>query len=648
MGVNILFGFSTESARDKDRRTEMLNKDGDNGNSRCGHGPEGGCCGAHAPDMDRILSEMGSLKSELDSLIERSALEIKEANSRFLAEMTERKKAEFELKKLGAALEHSTSIVFISGKRAEIEYVNSSFELSTGFSKAEALGKTPGELFSEAGSWGDMLAREGWQGTLKSLKKDGTPLWCKGVVSPIKEETGEITHYLSVFEDVTEKKASHERINYLSNHDAVTGLLNRAYFIESLADWIEENPGPGALFLLDIDQFKFISDSYGHGMGDEFLMRIARLIQFNMRHIIPRHVGASGDCMVARLSGDEFAIFAPVGRVEAVQIAEHIRKGLECFYQADFPCHLTASIGVALFPEHGETTSELLTRADAAMYRAKEQGRNRFHFYSPEEREIEQMHMRLKCKEGILDALEEDRFEPWFQPIMRLSENSVSHYEVLARMREKDGSIVLPGPFIETAERFGLVGAISRVIIGKALDLQAKLRQAGRDVTFCMNVSGKELGDREFLYFLKGRILELGMDPGSVVFEITETASIYDLDRAISFINGLREIGCRISLDDFGIGFTSFLYLREMQVDYIKIAGSFIKGLEMNLNDQLFVKAITDVARGMKIETIAEFVESSAILGSLRKYGIDYAQGYFVGKPAPTPEFHSAQKASGL
>ena len=612
----------------------MFHSDGDNGGSKCGHGALEGCCGAHASDMDRIISEMSSLKSEL------------------MLEISERKRAEFELKKLSAVLEHSTSIVFISGKGGEIEYVNRSFEHATGFSKADALGRTPGELFSAAGAhsheWSGMLSSEGWQGALKNVKKDGTPLWCKGVVSPIREETGEITHYLSVFEDVTEKKASHERINYLANHDPVTGLLNRGYFIDSLAGWIEENPGPGALFLLDMDQFKFISDSYGHGMGDEFLMRIARLIQFNMMHIIPRHLGSNGECMVARLSGDEFAIFAPVGRVEAVQIAEHIRKGLECFYQPDFPCHLTASIGVALFPEHGDTTSELLTRADAAMYRAKEQGRNRFHFYSPEEREIEQMHMRLKCKEGILVALKEDRFEPWFQPIMRLSDNSVSHYEVLARMREKDGSIVLPGPFIEIAERFGLVGAISRSIIGKALALQASLKNAGKDLSFCVNVSGKELGDREFLYFLKGRIFELGIDPRNIVFEITETASIYDLDRAISFIMGLREIGCRISLDDFGIGFTSFLYLREMQVDYIKIAGSFIKGLEKNLNDQLFVKAITDVARGMEIETIAEFVESSAILGSLRKYGIDYAQGYIIGIPAPTPEFHSTEKASGL
>lgn len=632
----------------------MFNRGRENSGPDCGHGQGSGCCGAHAPDMDRILSEMSSLKSELDSLIERSSQEINEANSRLLEEMEERKKAEFELKKLGAALDHSTSIVFISGRRGRMEYANRSFELSTGFSKAEAIGRTPDELFSigSAGghrhSWEEMLSRDGWQGTLKNFKKDGTPFWCRGVVSPIKEDTGEITHYLAVFEDVTEKKASCERIDYLANHDAVTGLLNRAYFIESLAEWIEGNPGPGALFLLDIDQFKFISDSYGHGMGDEFLMRIARLIQFNMRHIIPRYVGVSGECMIARLSGDEFAIFAPVGRVEAVQIAEHIRKGLECFYQADFPCHLTASIGVALFPEHGETTSELLTRADAAMYRAKEQGRNRFHFYSPEEREIEQMHMRLKCKEGILDALAGDRFEPWFQPIMRLSDGSVSHYEVLARMKEEDGRIILPGPFIEIAERFGLVGAISRVIIGKALDLQASLRKAGREAVFCMNVSGKELGDREFLYFLKGRIFELGIDPRNVVFEVTETASIYDLDRAISFITGLREIGCRISLDDFGIGFTSFLYLREMQVDYIKIAGSFIKGIEKNQNDQLFVKAITDVARGMEIETIAEFVETSATLGVLGKYGIDYAQGYIVGRPAPTPEFHGSHKASRL
>ncbi|MBI5468964.1 MAG: EAL domain-containing protein, partial [Deltaproteobacteria bacterium] len=290
-------------------------------------------------------------------------------------------------------------------------------------------------------------------------------------------------------------------------------------------------------------------------------------------------------------------------------------------------------------PEHGKTTAELLTRADSAMYRAKDLGRNRFHFYSPEEQEIERMHLRLQMKEEILKALKEDRFEPWYQPILDLKDSTVKHYEVLARMRDRDGKVILPGPFIDIAERFGLVSHIARVITEKALLLQAEMKGRGYPLTFCINVSGKELGDKEFLYYLQSKIYETGADPESVIFEITETASVHDLDRAMAFINALKSMGCRISLDDFGIGFTSFLYLKEMNVDFIKIAGSFIKNLRQNVNDQLFVKAIGDVAGGMGIKTIAEFVESTELLPVLKGYGVDYAQGYAIGRLAPAPEY---------
>ncbi|MCC6503663.1 MAG: EAL domain-containing protein [Deltaproteobacteria bacterium] len=442
-----------------------------------------------------------------------------------------------------------------------------------------------------------------------------------------------------LLEELSERKSSEsEQLVFLTHYDPVTGLFNRTHFIDLLnARLARPGNGTGALLLLDIDQFKFISDSYGHGMGDEFLRRVAKLLQFNTRYLLSRVLKEEKDSLlISRLSGDEFAVFLPAsGMVEAVEAAEYIRSAIECFYQPEMHCHMTASIGIALFPEHGRSVSELLTRADAAMYRAKDQGRNRFHLYSPEEREIEQMHMRLKWKENILAALKDDRFAPWYQPIMGLADNSVTHYEVLARMTDYDGSIVLPGPFIDIAERFGLVGAISRAIFTKAFNLQAALQKEGRPMRLCLNVSGKELGDREFLYFLRSSIFEKGLDPANLVFEITETASIHDLDKAMSFIAALKATGCHVALDDFGIGFTSFLYLREMQVDYIKIAGSFIKALDQNLNDQLFVKAITEVARGMGIKTIGEFVETDGILEHLRKFGVDYAQGYLIGRPAP-------------
>ncbi|MBI5344161.1 MAG: bifunctional diguanylate cyclase/phosphodiesterase, partial [Deltaproteobacteria bacterium] len=392
----------------------------------------------------------------------------------------------------------------------------------------------------------------------------------------------------------------------------------------------------GALLLLDIDQFKLVCDTYGHGMGDEFLRRVARMLQITMRYVNSQYFNDEERFnIIARLSGDEFIVFIPmVDRAGAIAAAEQIRKGLEGFYHADAACHLTVSMGISLYPEHGSATTELLTKADAAMYRAKDLGRNRFHVYNPEDRAIELMRSRLVWKENILDALKDDKFEPWYQPIKSLKMDKVMHYEVLARMKGADGGIILPGPFIDIAERFGLVGQISKVVIEKAMRFLKRLNMRGQSPAFCMNVSGKQLGDSEFLWFLQSKIDEVGLDPGRVIFEITETSSIGEIDKAVRFLKSLKNKGCHIALDDFGIGFTSFMYLKELDVDYIKIAGPFIKNLDKNLNDRLFVKAIVDVAKGMNIQTIAEFVEREETVSLLRDIGIDYAQGYFIGKPS--------------
>lgn len=592
----------------------------------------------------KALAELGDYKANLEMIVRNKTEQLLATNELLRDEIAERKKAEFELKKLGAVIEQAGNIIFITGENGKIEYVNRAFETATGYSRDEIAGKTPCLLVSGAQNcpdneklWDTMVASGGWQGTLKMFRKDKSGFWTKGVISPAVDDEGRPTHYFSVFEDITEKKETSEKIVYLTHYDPVTGLLNRSRFIELLSARLGAEVAKGALLLLDIDHFKFISDSFGHGMGDEFLRRAASLLQLSTRYFASRfRKNGRGEILLSRLSGDEFAVFLPGAcRIEAVEVAEHVRKSFEGFYQPDMHCHMTVSIGMALYPEHANSTTDVLTKADAAMYRAKEKGRNRFHLYSPEEREIEQMHMRLKWKDRILSAIREDRFEPWYQPIMDLSGNRVTHFEALARMRETDGSIVLPGPFIDIAERFGLVGAISRAVFTKAFDAQFALQHAKHPVKLCLNVSGKELGDREFLYFLRSAIFERGLDTANIVFEITETASIHDLDKAMSFIATLKQMGCQFSLDDFGIGFTSFLYLREMEVDYIKIAGSFIKSLDKNLNDQLFVKAITEVARGMEIKTVAEFVETEEIMGHLRKYGVDYAQGYLIGRPSP-------------
>ncbi|MBI5561907.1 MAG: EAL domain-containing protein [Deltaproteobacteria bacterium] len=219
--------------------------------------------------------------------------------------------------------------------------------------------------------------------------------------------------------------------------------------------------------------------------------------------------------------------------------------------------------------------------------------------------------------------------------MLDLKDNRIHHYEVLARLREAGGEVLLPSAFIDIAERFGLIGAIDRMIIEKALRKQASAVAGGRRISFSINLSGRDMEDASLLQFLKATIAETGAAPGLIIFEITETAAIGDLGDAKRFVGMLKSLGCRFALDDFGVGFTSFAYLRELQADYIKIDGSFIKKLHDNEHDRVFVKAMTEMAKGLGIKTIAEFVEEEETVKLLKKFGVDYAQGYLIGKPMP-------------
>lgn len=562
-------------------------------------------------------------------------------------DITEQKKSMEELRMLSAVIEHSVNVVFITNREGNIEYVNPTFERITGWIKEEAIGRNPRILASGHTTraeyeemWSVISSGRTWRGAFQNRKKDGRYYWGNSVVTPISNDKGEITHFLAVQEDITERKIAEDRLEYLAAYDELTGLLNRGRFMENVQEWISHHAvhtgGTGCLLIIDIDDFKYINETRGHATGDEVIKQmgahLAALVA-GLDAALPREAGG---IRIARLGGDEFAVFLPLhDGVTGHEAAERIRSAIERFRPAELTAPLTASIGAVVYPLHGSSVKELFTKADAALYRSKRTAKNQIRFFRPEDHDLEYAHSRLRQKENIQSAIAEDRFLPWFQPILRIEDGVVSHYEALARLRDKDGRIIYPAEFIEAAEAFGLVGTIDRTIAGKTMLLQRECAKRGQRLHFGMNLSGKELGDEELLAYLQRMISETGADPGCLIFEITETAAVHDLERARKFINALKTTGCRFSLDDFGVGFTSFLYLRELGVDYIKIDGSFVRNLPRSRNDQLFVKAIIDVARGMGIKTIAEFVESEEILGMLRTLGVDYAQGYFIGKPAP-------------
>lgn len=553
-------------------------------------------------------------------------------------DVTERKQLESELRKLSMAIKKSINLVFITDVEGSIEYVNPMFEQVTGYLAEEVLGQNPrilasGETPLETYSlmWATILAGKTWHSEIKNSRKNGEWYWARTVISPIQDETDRITHFLAIQEDISDRRRAEEHAQFLATYDQLTGLLNRERFIDHLDEQVNAQTH-GTLILFDIDEFKVMNDVYGHNTADEFLRRVAELVQETALSLVEH-----GECVVGRLGEDELAIAIPARTgTDGWQIAEEIRRRIEQFSLATSEIRATLSAGVVECPTHGTTTTELLSHVDAAVFRAKSLGKNRAHLFSPEDDAgIEHVHSRLRQKDRILRALDDDRFEPWFQPILDLSDHQIHHYEALARMRDQKGKIVLPGAFIGIAEALGFVDAIDRHITAKTIYRQAELQREGHNLSFAMNISGKNLGDEGLLDYLRTTIQDAGATPGNLIFEITETAAIQDLSQAITFMNALKQMGCRFALDDFGVGFTSFVYLREMAVDFVKIDGAFIRRLHDNAPDQGIVKAITMIAHEMDIRTIAEFVETDATLNMLHQFGVDYAQGFLIGKPAP-------------
>ncbi|MFQ3573996.1 MAG: EAL domain-containing protein, partial [Thermodesulfovibrionales bacterium] len=281
------------------------------------------------------------------------------------------------------------------------------------------------------------------------------------------------------------------------------------------------------------------------------------------------------------------------------------------------------------------SASDLISKTNSALNRARTLGQNRWYLFHEDDSYIKSASSSLEEKQMIIQAMEEDRFIPYFQPILDLKTNTIHHYEALARLIDQYDNVLLPSSFVFTAEKYGLIAGIDKIIAYKTMQIQAELKRLGRVVSFSINLSGKYLGDEAMLNYLKESLEDTKADPENIVFELTETAAIEDFSSAIRFFKELKKIGCKFSLDDFGVGFTSFVHIIEMEVDFIKIDGSFVRNIETSTRNRLLVKTISDLAKGLKIKTIAEYADKEVTVQILRELGVDYAQGFYIGKPAP-------------
>ncbi len=447
---------------------------------------------------------------------------------------------------------------------------------------------------------------------------------------PVLEE-GAFRGYRGTASDITKVRQHEERLSVLANQDQLTGLTNRRRFLVDLAHEIrraQARGGHGILMLIDLDHLKMINDTAGHAVGDEIIVQVAGVLTAQSR----------GEDLVARVSGDEFAVAFPEMTLEqakekAAQILEAIG---ECKpRQTKLPVSVSASIGMVMFPDQASEAVELMALADTAMYAAKDAGRNRIRCYSEGDMARERMGTLLASRNQVMEALEQDRFELVFQPIASVLDGGIHHFETLVRIRDAHGNQIMPGTFIPAAEQFGLIGRVDRVIVRKALKRLAALPEARQDIGISINLSGLSVGDSDMLAYIEREVAAAGVAPERITFEVTETAACENMARAAEFIGRIGQMGCKISLDDFGVGFSSFSYLKNLDVDYLKIDGSFIRDIVRSHGDRLFVKALVDVARGMGIRTIAEFVESREAFTLLRRIGVDYVQGYYIGRPGP-------------
>ncbi len=447
------------------------------------------------------------------------------------------------------------------------------------------------------------------------------------------------------FRDVSERRRSEEQLIQIANQDALTGLLNRRRFHEEIERNLSEAHRYGvcaALLFLDLDQFKDVNDSRGHRAGDELIQGVARIVRERVRETD----------IVARLGGDEFSVLLPhTEAAQAVHVASDLLDAIRnrTFVVGEAPLRITASIGVALVNQELMTANDLLARADFAMYQAKDEGRNRVSMFETGVGWQAQIESRIAWQQRIREALEQDHFELYAQPIFDLARSNVTALELLLRMKRTlpAQGLVLPGKFLQIAERSGLIQDIDRWVAGEAIRTLAQLQLHRQELKVEVNLSGKAFGDPALLELIRHELAEQAVDPDMLIFEVTETAAIANIDEAQRFINTLRRMGCRFALDDFGVGFSSFSHLKHLPVDYLKIDGSFIQGLTRDAVDQELVQAIVRIARGLGKKTIAEFVEDASTLELLRGYGVDFAQGFYVGEPvALTNYFPSSRRAA--
>ena len=571
-----------------------------------------------------------------------------------LRDINERKKNEFELmeakERALVTLESIGDAVITTDENSFVQYLNPVAEQLTGWTTDEAHNKLLPEVFDIYNEKTNQPVENPVVRCLREniiiglanhtvlINKFGVKFAIEDSAAPIRDKQGNILGVILVFHDVSKARRMADQLTWQASHDSLTGLINRLEFEIRLNRTLgnHDKDSNHALLYMDLDQFKVVNDTCGHIAGDELLKQLSNLFQKHIRDIDT----------LSRLGGDEFGILleqCPANR--AKKIAEDIINDLNQFRFSWHDKAFTIGVSIGLVPfdnNSNDTITSIMTAADVACYAAKDAGRNRIHVYKIDDDELIQRHGEMQWVSQIQLALEKNNFELFCQPIVSTSNNDSEphHYEILIRMRNMEGKIIGPMSFLPAAERYNLMPEIDRWVITKVIE-QIKQYPLTQGTMIAINLSGTSLSNENFLNFVINKLQETSVDAGLFCFEITETAAISNLSQVSSFISVLKKIGCQFSLDDFGSGLSSFTYLKNLKVDYLKIDGAFVKDMINDPIDHSMVEAINQIGHVMGIKTIAEFVENKATFEILRKIGIDYAQGYYFSEPFPFDKLKS-------
>ncbi len=500
--------------------------------------------------------------------------------------------------------------------------------------RAKGIGSLVGDLpaakklLEEVSQKGSVSSRE-----VQGIKKDGAHIWGLMSMRLSNGSTDEDEYIQGAVVDITEKHQAYQKLAYMATHDPLTGMLNRSEFEKKLHDALvelKETEVPSTMLYLDLERFKLINDTSGHTAGDSFLRQIGDQLKSVLKE----------QGIVARLGGDEFSILLPgINGNEAFVIAYRIIEAIKefRFLWEERIFTVGVSIGMKELSCDDSSLAQIFTSADAACYVAKEKGRNRIHIYSEQDSELKQHQSQMEWISVINNALDNDKFILYHQSIISIDNaNGPIHYEILLRMRDEQNNIIPPDTFIPAAERYNLMTNVDRWVIRSYFrwlsQNPAHLKQLG----MCsINLSGTSIADPHFKESVQELFVEYLIPHKKICFEITESMAIINLNATLDFVNMFKMLGCKFSLDDFGTGFSSYGYLKNLPVNYVKIDGSFVKDLMVDPIDRAMVNSINEVAKAIGMQTVAEFVESDAILQELRVIGVDYAQGFGIHRPSP-------------